>query len=294
MIKCKICGHENKFRLIEHIQKKHKMNIDEYKNQYGAVISDEYRKRVSDKSKEKWQDEQYAQKTKDSRKWIYSDVELNEKRINSIKKYYENGGESWNKGLTKDNDERVANIGKFNSANLSGRTKDEYEYLRKHSELMSSLWNESNLKKRRSEIHNDPILNREYSKKVSETLTTKILNGEINPLSNFNSGWYKDEYWYSSGLELDSMILMDNMCLDWIKNCKIKIKYIKDNKEHYYIPDFILNINNIEYIIEMKGFDWDGDTELKSNTTKKDYDNYHIFYSVNDLNKFINSVRPTT
>ena len=37
MIKCKICGHEVKYRLIEHIIKTHKMNVDFYKQNYGDI-----------------------------------------------------------------------------------------------------------------------------------------------------------------------------------------------------------------------------------------------------------------
>jgi len=286
VIKCEICGHENKFRLIEHIQKTHNMNIDEYKNQYGEVVSEEYKKKVSEKSIEKWKDDEYRQKTIESKLFVYTE-EVRNKMSKKVKEFYDNGGKSWNEGLTKDIDDRVANIGKFNRINLSGRTKEDYGYLKKHSELMISLWNDSNLKKRREEIHNDPIQNKKYKEKVSKTLSDKILNGEINTLSNFNSGWYKEKFWYSSGLELDSMILMDILNISWIKNNKIKIKYIKNNDEHYYIPDFIVNINDKEYIIEMKGFDWDGDTELKSEYAKKEYENYYIFYSVLELKKFI-------
>ena len=164
MIKCEICGHENKFRLIEHIQKTHNMNIDEYKNQYGEVVSEEYKKKVSEKSIEKWKDDEYRQKTIESKLFVYTE-EVRNKMSKKVKEFYDNGGKSWNEGLTKDIDDRVANIGKFNRINLSGRTKEDYGYLKKHSELMISLWNDSNLKKRREEIHNDPIQNKKYKEK---------------------------------------------------------------------------------------------------------------------------------
>jgi len=285
MIKCKICGHESKYRLIEHIQKIHKIDIDKYKSDYGEVVSDEYRSLVSKRSKDKWKDEDYRKKTMESREWIYSDKELNDRRINSIKDYYIEGGKTWNDGLTKNDDDRLISIGEKNKKTLTGRTKENFDYLRKHSDLMKSLWNNSKLK----EISNLPK-DIEYRRKISETLTNKILSGEVNTFSNFKCGWYenkKDKYWYSSGLELDSMILMDNLKIDWIKNNKIKIKYLKENQEHYYIPDFIVRIKNVEYIIEMKGFDWDSDTELKCNYTKNQYDNYHIFKSVTELENFL-------
>jgi len=39
----------------------------------------------------------------------------------------------------------------------------------------------------------------------------------------------------------------------------------------------------------MKGFDWDGDTVLKSEYAKKEYENYYIFYSIKELKEFIES-----
>lgn len=210
---------------------------------------------------------------------------MNDRRIESIKNYYKNGGKVWNEGLTKDTDQRVASIGEKNKDNLTGRTKEKFPYLKKHSDLMKSLWDNSNLKKI-SYTSKDL----EYRKKISETLTNRILNGEINTFSSFKCGWYENnrgKYWYSSGLELESMILMDDLKINWIKNDKIKIKYIKENQEHYYIPDFIVNKEDEKYIIEMKGFDWDGDTELKSEYAKKEYENYLIFYDIEGLREFL-------
>lgn len=294
MIKCGICGFETKSNLARHIKIQHKLSSIEYKEQYGEISSDEYKKNISDKLTDRWKDDDCRKKMMDSRSWIYSDSELNERRINSIKNFYKEGGKIWNDGLTKETDERLVSIGEFNKKNLLGRTKEKYDYLQKHSDLMISLWKNSNLKKKREEIHNDPIQNKNYKEKISNTLTNKILNGEINNFSNFNSGWYENlngRHWYSSGLELDSMIFMDNFQICWSKNSKIKIKYIKDDVEHYYIPDFLLKINNIEYVIEMKGFDWDGDTKLKSEYAKKEYDNYYIFYSVKELKFFLENIK---
>jgi len=285
MIKCKICGHEVKYRLIEHIQKTHKMDVELYKKDYGEVVSEEYKKKVSDKSKDKWKDEEYRNKTMISREWIYENEEVQEKRRNSILNFYKNGGKNWNDGLKKIDDDRLISIGEKNKKNLTGRKKEDYVYLKEKSDLMKSLWDNSNFKK----ISYAPK-DAEYRKKISETLTNKILSGEINTFSNFKSGWYENEkgkYWYNSGLELNSMILMDNLKIDWLKNNKIKIKYIKENREHYYIPDFIINKENSEYIVEMKGFDWYGDTDLKSEYAKKEYENYRIFYNIDELKDFL-------
>jgi hypothetical protein len=268
------------------------MDIDYYKKNYGEVISDEYRKSVSERSKEKWKSDEYRNNTIESRKWIYTDEELQKKRVQSIHKYYENGGKVWNAGLTKDTNEILNIIGNKNRQTLTGRTKDTHDYIKKHSELMKLLWNDSNFKKSFIEMQHNLVKKKAWQDKISNTISAKILSGEINTFSNFKCGWYendKNKYWYASGLELDSMILMDELNINWSNNHKIRIKYIKDGNQHYFIPDFLITIHGLSYIIEMKGFDWDGDTELKSEYAKKEYDNYHIFYSIEELNKFLNN-----
>lgn len=289
MIQCEICGHQSKFRLIEHIQKIHKMEINEYKSKYGEVVSSEYKEKVRLKAIEKWKDNSYREKTMKSRDWIYQDDDVQNRRKNSIIKYYENGGKVWNDGLNKENDERLLSIGNKNKKNLSGRTKEEFDYLKKHSERMSFLWNNSEIRKKWVQIQQDPKSKEDWKNKISETITNKILNGEITPFSSFKCGWYentKGKFWYSSLLEMESMMLMDKLNIEWSNNHKIKIKYIKDNIQHYYIPDFLIKLNNKEYVIEMKGFDWDGNTDLKSECARKHY-NYHVFYNVDDLDSFI-------
>lgn len=289
MIKCKICGHQVKYRLIEHIQKVHKMDIEDYKEKYGEVVSEEYKQKVSKKSKEKWQDKNYREKTMKSREWIYTDENLNKKRIKSIKKYYKEGGEVWNKGLTKNDDERLKSIGEKNKHNLSGRTKENYDYLNNHSILMKTLWNKSKLKQKWNKIQNDKKLKNDWKNKISKTITEKIKNNELNTLSSFNYGWYKnrnDKYWYSSGLEKDSMMLFDKLELIWDR-CDHIINYKdKDGNSHRYIPDFKILLNNKEIIIEMKGFDWDGLTSIKATEASKRY-NYKLFYTIEELKKYL-------
>lgn len=262
MIKCKICGHEVKYRLIEHIIKVHKISIEEYKNKYGDVVSDEYREKVSKKNKEKWKEKDYREKVLESRNWIYTDSEIQEKRRYSIKKYYENGGKVWCEGLTKDDD-----------------------YLEKHSIFMKERWNTSELKYSWDQIQQNEELKNEWRMKISNTITNKIINNEYN-YKTYCSGWYKNEFWYQSSLELDAMKLFDELNIKWVNNT-IKIKYKDKNGEyHNYIPDFEILLNNKKIIIEMKGWDWDGLTEIKANYAKKLYE-YYIFYNIDELKKFI-------
>lgn len=291
MIKCKICGHEVKYRLIEHIQKTHKLDINFYKENYGEVISKEYREEVSKKSIEKWQDEEYVKKTLKSREWIYTDDDLQKRRIESIKKYYSDGGKNWNRGLTKNDDIRIKTIGEKNKIKLTGRTKENYEYLKIHSNFMKSNWENSNILNAWKSIQKDEHKKDKWKEKISETLTNKILKGEINTYSSFKNGWYVndiDKYWFSSKLEEDSMKLFDKYKLKWTNKHGIKIEYFLNKKRHYYIPDFLIIINNIDYVIEMKGFDWDGCTEIKKEYTQKKLKNYNVFYDSTDLENFIN------
>jgi hypothetical protein len=290
MIECKICGHKVRYRLIEHIIKTHKMDINFYKDNYGDVVSEDYKLKVSNKSKEMWKDDDYRNKIIKSREWIYSDKELNKKRIESIKTYYDNGGKVWNDGLTKENDDRLKIIGDKNRKKLSGRTKDDYDYLKKHSDRMKELWSDSKLKEGWLFIQNNEELKKVWKNKISDTISEKIINGEINTMSSFNNGWYenkKGKHWYCSNLEKDTMILFDDYNIIWDNN-KIRIKYLDKNGEvHYYIPDFIIkDKNNNDVIIEMKGFDWDGLTEIKSNYASKKH-NYKLFYNINELKKYL-------
>ena len=271
--------------------KTHNMSVEDYKKDYGEVVSDEYKIKVSEKSKDKWKDEKYRNKTISSREWIYSDEELNNKRIESIKNYYRNGGKVWNDGLTKNDSDSLKSIGEKNKKNLTGRRKEDFEYLNNHSKLMKSMWGNSNVKKKWLEIQDDEKLKTEWKEKISETISNKIITGEINTMSSFNCGWYinnNGKFWYSSNLEKNAMLLFDKLKIDW-KNSQKRIKYKdQDKNHHYYIPDFEVSINNIETIIEMKGFDWDGLTDIKANEASKLH-NYKIFYSIKELKKFLNN-----
>ena len=37
----------------------------------------------------------------------------------------------------------------------------------------------------------------------------------------------------------------------------------------------------------MKGFDWDGLTEVKKEAAEKEFRNYHLFYSIEELKIFL-------
>ena len=63
-------------------------------------------------------------------------------------------------------------------------------------------------------------LKKDWCNKISNTITNKIINGEINTMSNFKTGWYENKngkHWFSSGLENDAMVLLDKYKIKWKK-----------------------------------------------------------------------------
>lgn len=60
MIKCKICGITRKCSLVQHIKKEHpEITIEEYKNKYGNIMSNEHIKSISEKQKKNWESTDY-------------------------------------------------------------------------------------------------------------------------------------------------------------------------------------------------------------------------------------------
>lgn len=117
----------------------------------------------------------------------------------------------WSKGLTKYTDERVRRI----SENRKGKSHPQSE---------------------------------ETKKKISESC--KVNGGGYRKGSGRGKkGWYKGIFCDSS-YELAFLIY----CLEHnipIKRCTNRYKYFYNDKYHYYIPDFIINNNEI---VEIKGF----------------------------------------
>jgi len=306
---CKQCG--IKFltpnRSIKFCNKKCVYNNDERgekirKANIGRVVSDEMKEHLRKKAIEQWSIKENRDKHSDIAKetWIkYRDEIINarknvynddfKKNVSSgLKRFYKNGGTNWNNGLTKDNDERLVSIGRKNSKNLKGRTKEEYEYLKKHSEYMKSLWKskDSNMRYMTDGSFSDNEIE-EWRQKISRTISEKISDGDFNIYNNFKTGYYRrlngGKEFYRSSLELDFMKYFDNVDVDWTTKHGIIVDYKRsDNSTHKYIPDFLLKFNGFDVIIEAKGFP-DDDLEEKECYIKRIYDNYHICYSLGEL-----------
>ena len=164
------------------------------------------------------------------------------KNINSLKNHerccrknpnrnYKNGmlgKQAWNKGLTKETDERVAK-----GANTFLKNK----LLGKHKDTSG----ENNSMKKFPEARN----------KISKTCLEKSKRGE------WHTSLAKNNHYTYKGVDLDCTWeleyakWLDCNNVEWIRP-KTRFKYVYQNKEHYYNPDFYLPKTK-EYI-EVKGY----------------------------------------
>jgi len=284
MINCKICGHAVQYRLIEHLVKTHKMDVEEYKLKYGPVISAEYHAKVSKKSKEMWKDDDYRNKTNIARNESWTD-ELKDKQSTIIKNVYKNGFKCWNDGLTKENHPSLVLIGEKNKKNLTGRTKEEYPYLENKSKLMTArlneYWEEAGLF--RKYFSNKENFDN-WRDKISKTISAKCRSGEIKCISgHFKTGYYNGTF-YQSGLELETMKLLDsiNDVKKWERNFDA-VDYIDvKGKTRRYLPDFKITLNDDDVVVlEMKGFP-DKYLQEKITYAKKKYKHYMVCYTIEE------------
>jgi len=108
-------------------------------------------------------------------------------------------------------------------------------------------------------------LDQKYGYKYSKKPT---YNGQPkNPTSAFCSycGWYKD-IWCQSTYELVWVIYNLDHNIKFIRNSEA-FKYIYENKEHKYYPDFYLS--DLDEFVEIKGFIRPGDKEKWEQFPKK-------------------------
>jgi hypothetical protein len=79
-----------------------------------------------------------------------------------------------------------------------------------------------------------------------------------------------EKFRYDSMSELAIMMHLDNKKMKWIKNTKLRIPYLFENKNRNYIPDFIVNyIDFPSMIMEIKGSNDKPELPLKFEAAKK-------------------------
>lgn len=155
---------------------------------------------------------------------------------------FRKGKSSWNKGLTKETDDRVK------------------AYALKSSETLKKIPGHK--------------VSEESRKKISETMKNNPNAGGYRKGSGRGKkGWYNGVF-FDSQWELAFWIYCKDHNIS-IKRNTDKFYYELNNEWHYYLPDFIINENEI---IEIKGYKTKL-VEIKANLVK----NLKVFYR-DDLN----------
>lgn len=129
----------------------------------------------------------------------------------------------WNKGLTKDTDERVKRLS---------------EILQK--KYKSGTWKISN-----------PMDSPESRLKLSESMKAVYSNNPPKISGRCKQGWYKGFYCRSSWELAYLLYAIDNNIE--IEPCNKSFVYVFENKEHNYFPDFYLP--TIDTYVEIKGYE---------------------------------------
>ena len=92
----------------------------------------------------------------------------------------------------------------------------------------------------------NPTKRPEVREKISKSMAKAIANGG-GYTRNTIRGYYKDEH-YDSSWELLYMKYLEKNNINWTKKHKIIIPYIWENITHNYVPDFLINDNEIHEV----------------------------------------------
>lgn len=289
-VKCLICGIEKEHSIVEHIKYVHKINSKTYREIYpnSDIKSKEYLDNLKIKVKEKWSDLKHKEKMIKIRNMTHKNPEYRKKMSEKIKKIH------------KENPNVFSGFTKWSSTEKFKKWIKSDERIKKISESSKKRW--ENIEYREKTINslkkvlNDGrcIKNEEYRKKMSEKISQLYSEGLIkNEKNKYKTGIYTsksgDTFIYSSSYELESMEFFDSFdgIIKWTNKHGIRIKYYFNNLNRHYIPDFFVELSNGKtYIIEMKGWETD-EVLIKKHYAQKEYPNYKIFYSVEDLKNFI-------
>ena len=162
----------------------------------------------------------------------------------------------WNKGLTKETHPQLSIPGNgknFGVPWAKGKTKKTDERLKiistKNKEIIQRMYDngEIDLTKRKTDYE-------ALGRKVSDTISRKLADGTLKNQYRFVKGWYerKDgtKEWYESSYEKKYMEILDKQDIKWSKRHGIRIQYFDPttNKNRYYVPDFLVNENEIHEV----------------------------------------------
>ena len=114
-------------------------------------------------------------------------------------------------------------------------------------------------KLRYNATHNNPSKNKEILEKRINTYTKNLSEGKYTIKNNWKTGFFykKDgtKEWFDSSYEEKRMIYYEKQNIIWTKKHGIRIPYINDNGLNtFYVPDFLIIIDNKKIIEEIKGW----------------------------------------
>lgn len=290
-VKCLICGIEKKNSIVEHLKFTHNINSKNYRERFpnSEVKSKELLDNLKLKVKEKWDDPEYKNRMTKIRNITHKDLDFRKKMSEKITKIH------------KETPDIFSGFTNWSKTEKFKKWVKSEERIKKISESSKKRWEDVEYKKKTiksiKKVLNDGrcIKNNEYRSKMSDKISKLYSEGVIkNEKNKYKTGTYNSKngepFIYSSSYELESMKFFDSCdnVIKWTNKHGIRIKYYFNELNRYYVPDFLIELSNgNNYIIEMKGWETE-EVIVKSFYAKKIYPNYKLFYSVNDLKKFIN------
>ena len=188
-----------------------------------------------------------------------SDPKRKNERIKHAKKTivkWINKNGPWAKGKTKETYQSLASPGNgknFGTPWAKGKTKETDQRLKiistKNKEIIQRMYDsgEIDLTKRETDY-------KALGQKVSDTISRKLADGTLKNQYRFVKGWYKrkdgTEEWYESSYEKKYMEILEKQNIRWSKRHGIRIQYFDPttNKYRYYVPDFLINGNEIHEV----------------------------------------------
>jgi len=155
---------------------------------------------------------------------------------------FKNGYIPWNKGLTKETDERVKNMGK-------SRKGITYNIGYRHSEEQKEKWKQTrkgkNMGKDNPNYGNHKLKGHKLTPEQCEKIRLYMLNGGAIKARKGNKGFLNNP---------------ERLLFNMIQENNLPFKYVGDgsywftNKKNHYNPDFISK--NLKCIIELFGDYW--------------------------------------
>lgn len=292
MVKCLICGLEKEYSIKDHLKWSHGLNKQTYQELYpnAEITSKKHKEMVSKRIKKMWGNNEFKEKMCKSRKESHNTPEFKTKMSKIIKEKHLNNPELFS-GFTnyhKTEDFKKWVVSKERCDKISKSSKKRWEndeYKEKVINSIKQKLNDGRCKK-----------NKEFKEKMSSLMTNLYENGVLtNNMNKYINGWYLakngEKYYYASSYELNAMKFFDKSknVLEWTNKHKIRIKYIFNGTNRYYLPDFLVKLaNGTEYIIEMKGWETER-VKVKTKFAIQEYgDKYQIFFNNKNLEKFIN------